>query len=393
MNEQQSKFSIDYMLVFLVILLAIISLVSLYTVQPTLPSKYEGYNFPLRQLQWYIAGSMIIVVTMLIDYDRFRKITWLIYPVGIIPLLMIFFRFPESLIVEFNNIARGVSFPLIGNIQPSEFMKVILILTIAHVIVKHNEKFIVHTVKSDLLLLLKIGLVAAPPMGLIALQPDLGSVLVLVSIVGCMILVSGIKWRVIFSMVAAGLLGVAGVIAAWALFPGTIGAFLEDSVFKHVRGRFYGWLNPDQYSESGFQLIKTMQAIGSGRFFGKGINNMEVYVPERHTDMILTAIGEQFGFIGISVLIIIYFLLIYRLLHIALSSNDQYGSYLVCGIIGMFTYQIFQNIGMSIQLLPITGLPLPFISYGGSSTLSYLSAIAIALNVHSRTKKYMFEED
>src|SRR5690625_3845035 len=123
------------------------------------------------------------------------------------------------------------------------------------------------------------------------------------------------------------------------------------------------------------------------------MSQIEVSVPEKHTDMIFSAICDQFGFIGVSILLLVYFLLIYRLLHIALSSNDLYGSYLVCGIIGMFTYQIFQNIGMSIQLLPITGLPLPFISYGGSSILTYMFAIAIALNVHSRTKKYMFEED
>lgn len=118
---------------------------------------------------------------------------------------------------------------------------------------------------------------------------------------------------------------------------------------------------------------------------------MEVYVPERHTDMIFTSIAEQFGFIGSSILLITFFLLIYRLIHIAILSNDKYGSYLVTGIIGMFAYQIFQNIGMSIQLLPITGLPLPFISYGGSSTLTYMLAIAIVLNVHSRTKTYMFD--
>src|SRR5690625_4498281 len=159
MSDQNQRFSIDYTLLFLVLLLGIISLLALYTVQPTLPAKYDGYNFPLRQLQWYIAGSIIIILTMLIDYDRFRKITWIIYPVGIIPLVMIFLRFPENLIVEFNKVARGISFPLLGNIQPSEFMKVILILTIAHVIVNHNEKYVERTIKSDLGLLVKIGLI------------------------------------------------------------------------------------------------------------------------------------------------------------------------------------------------------------------------------------------
>lgn len=227
-------------------------------------------------------------------------------------------------------------------------------------------------------------------MALIGIQPDLGSVLVLVSITACMILVSGIRWRIIGSVIlaAGGVIGLS--FAAWALFPGKIGTFLEESVFRHVKGRFYGWLYPDQYLGSGHQVKRSMSAIGSGQLSGKGISNIEVSVPEKHTDMIFSAIGEQFGFIGVSILLIVYFLLIYRLLHIALTCNDLFGSYLITGLIGMFTYQVFQNIGMSIQLLPITGLPLPFLSYGGSSVLTSMLGIAVALNVHSRTKHYMF---
>lgn len=392
MDNQNTKLKIDFSLLFLLFILASVSLFTLYTIQPTLPEKYNGFNFSLRQLQWYIIGGVVIIFTMVIDYDRFRKVTWIIYPLGIFPLIMIFLRFPSNLIVEFNNIARGISIPLLGDFQPSEFMKVFIILTLAHVMVSHNEKYLEHTLKNDLLLLAKIALIAAIPMGLIAIQPDLGSVLVLVAITCCMILVSGIQWRVILSVILTGLTGIGLTVIAWIFLPGKVSLFLEHSVFKHVKGRFYGWLDPEQYTESGFQLMRTMNAIGSGQLFGKGMNNMQVYVPEKHTDMIFTSIAEQFGFIGVCFLLITYFLLIYRLLHIALASNDLYGSYLVTGLIGMFTYQIFQNIGMSIQLLPITGLPLPFISYGGSSTLTYMLAIAIALNVHSRTKQYMFDE-
>src|SRR5699024_595929 len=286
MSEQNQKFTIDYTLLFLILLLAIISLLSLYTVQPTLPPKYEVLNFPIRHLQWNIAGSIIIIVTMLIDYDLFRKITWVIYLIGLVPLIMIFFRFTASVMVEFNDSVRGISFPVIGNIQPSEFMKVILILGIAHIIANHNEKYSERTVKSDLGLLIKIALISAIPMGLIAIQPDLGSVLVLVAITASMVLISGIQWRVIFSIIFSGM-GLIGIsVAAWAFFPGKISTFLEDSVFRHVRSRFYGWLNPEQYSDSGYQLTYTMRAIGSGRLFGKGINGMEVNVPEKHTDMI-----------------------------------------------------------------------------------------------------------
>lgn len=392
MKDRDKLPNIDYTLLIIVILLALTSLIALHTIQPTLPAKYDSFNFMLRQLQWYIAGGIIIFTTMFIDYDRFRKITWIIYPLGLIPLFMIFFRFPGNLMVEFNNIVRGISFPLLGNIQPSEFFKIVLILTIAHVMVNHNDKYIDRTMKTDFWLILKVIAIIIVPLGMIAVQPDLGSVLVLVAITTFMLFTSGIQWRVIFSIIISGL-GMIGIVAAaWFMFPGKVGTFLEESVFKHVKGRFYGWLDPDQYAESGLQLIYSLRAIGSGQLYGKGSNNMQVYVPEKHTDMIFTSIAEQFGFIGVSFLLILYFLLIYRLLQIALASNDPYGTYLVTGLIGMFTYQIFQNIGMSIQLLPITGLPLPFLSYGGSSTLTYMAAIAIAFNVHSRTKHYMFDE-
>lgn len=393
MNEHKSQFKMDYILLFLVLLLAVISIFTLYTITPYLPAKYSLINFPLKQIQWYIAGGVIIIVTMLIDYDRFQKITWILYIVGIIPLIMIALRFPPNLIHSFNNAYRGINIPVIGTLQPAEYFKIILTLTIAHIMIRHHEKYVIKTGTSDLLLLVKILLISAPPMGLIAIQPDLGSVLVLVFITACMILVSGISWRVIMAMIASAGAGIGILVGAWALFPGKIGTFLEETVFKHVTSRINGWLYPEEFSESGYQLIGAMRAIGSGQFYGKGISNMEVYVSERHTDMIFTAIAEQFGFIGVSAILIVYFLLIYRLIHIAMSSNDQYGSYIVTGIVGMFTYQIFQNIGMSIQLLPISGLPLPFLSYGGSSTMTYMLAIGIILNIHSRTKEYMFETD
>lgn len=393
MNEQKLTFKIDYILLFLVLLLAIVSIFTLYTVTPFLPEKYSPINFPLKQIQWFIAGSFIIFVVMLVDYDRFQKVTWIAYTLGIIPLIMIAIRFPPSWIDTFNNASRGIIFPVIGSIQPAEYFKIILILTIAHVMIRHHEKYINKTIKSDVWLLGKILLIAGPPMGMIATQPDLGSMLVLAAIVASLILVSGVSWKVISLAIASAIGSIGLLIAAWALFPGKIGTFLEESVFKHVTSRINGWLYPEVYLDSGRQLISSMQAIGSGQLFGKGISNIEVYVSEKHTDMIFTAIAEQFGFAGVSFVLTIYFLLIYRLIHIAMSSNDKYGSYIVTGLVGMFTYQIFQNIGMSIQLLPITGIPLPFLSYGGSSTMTYMLAIAIVLNVHSRTKEYMFEEE
>jgi len=392
--KNNERFQIDYSLISIVIILAIISIATLYTITPFLPSKYDIFNFPFLQLRWYIVGSIAIIFIMLIDYDRFRKFTWILYGLGLIPLLMIFFKnyIPGDLIEEFNGVARAVKLPVIGALQPAEFFKIILTMTLAHVVHTHNEKYIHRTVKSDIRLLSKIAVVALVPMGLIAVQPDLGSTLVLAFITASIVLVSGIQWRVLFSVIFAGILGIAALALLWVLSPGKLGEFLEESVFVHVKSRYYGWIYPEQYVDSAYQLILSKRAIGSGQLSGKGIMKIEVTdVPEQHTDMIFTAIAEQTGFIGVSILIVVFFLLIYRLINIAIKSNDQYGSFLVTGFIGMFTYQIFQNIGMSIQLLPITGIPLPFISYGGSSILTYMMAIGIALNVYSRTKTYMFD--
>lgn len=388
-----SKNNIDYTLITIILLLGIVSVFTIYTVEPTLPAIYSGMNFPEKQIIWYVGGSILIALIMLIDYDRFRQLTWILYGIGILMLLMLFFRFPGNIVHEVNGAYSWFKVPFLGTFQPAEIMKVILVLTLAHTMYSHHQKHLEQTIKSDLWLLGKMIAFCLPPMGLIAVQPDLGSFLVLAAIAGAMILVSGIRWKLIFTIAGIGF-GIIGlIVAAYFIFPDSVAVFLQESVFKHVSSRFYGWLNPEQYSDSGYQLIRAMMAIGSGQLFGKGIGMeaMQVDVPERHTDMIFTAVAEQFGFIGSSIVVTLFFLLLYRLIHIAIQSNDSYGSYIVTGFVGMFAYQIFQNIGMSIQLLPITGLPLPFLSYGGSSTLTYLIAIGIVLNIHSRTKKYMFE--
>lgn len=158
MNEQKTQLKFDYILLFLVLLLASISIFTLYTITPFLPAKYSLINFPLKQIQWYIAGGFIIFVIMLVDYDRFQKITWIAYFVGIIPLIMIAIKFPASLIDTYNNAARGIKFPVIGSIQPAEYFKIILIWTIALVMIRHHDKYINKTMKSDLWLLIKIML-------------------------------------------------------------------------------------------------------------------------------------------------------------------------------------------------------------------------------------------
>lgn len=385
--EKNTSSKIDYTLISIIILLAIISVFTLYTIQP-----YLIETFYIKQLIWYIGGSILIGIIMLVDYDRLRQVSWILYGFGVLMLVMLQLHFPPGIADEVNG-AWGWFDLGFFSFQPAEIVKVFLIIALAHLIVMHKEKFKESSTKNDIWLLTKIAITAAPPMLLIAIQPDLGSFLVLFSIVTCMVLVAGIRWRIIFSLIGIVLLVMGSVVFIYITSPEKIEKFAEDYNFEHVESRFTSWIDPDNNSQgNAYQLINTMRAIGSGQLTGKGIGGIQVsHIPERQTDMIFAAIAEQFGFIGSSVLLILFFILVYRLIHIGLQSNEPFGSYIVTGTIGMFTYQIFQNIGMSIGLMPITGLPLPFVSYGGSSTITYLIAIGIVLNIHYRTKVYMFD--
>ncbi|WP_058308125.1 FtsW/RodA/SpoVE family cell cycle protein [Gracilibacillus massiliensis] len=395
MSEKNSNTKLDYSLIMIIILLAIISIFTLYTLNPYLNQNPLYQNMYLKQIVWYIAGSMAIAVIMIFDYDRFRQVSWLLYGIGIISLVMLYFHFPPDIAHEVKGAWGWFKIPVLGTIQPAEFMKVFLIIFLAHVMTAHNEKYPEHTVKMDLWLLMKMAFFALIPIFFIAQQPDLGGVLVLSAITACMILVSGIKWRIILTIIGTGLTALITFVSLYLTNPETINEFLYDNDLDHVVTRFQGWLFPEQFSQDGaYQTLRAMQAIGSGQLSGKGTGTFEMAyrIPEYHTDYIFSAIAEQFGFFGSSILILIFFLLIYRLIFIALKSKDPFASYMVTGVIGMFSYQIFQNIGMSIQLLPVTGLPLPFISYGGSSTLTYMIAIGIVLSVFYRIKTYMFDE-
>jgi rod shape determining protein RodA len=387
-RDRLSQSKLDYNLLFILFLMAIVSAIAIHSAEATLPEKLQHVNFAYKQLQWYGIGAVVIALTMIIDYDRFFQIAWYLYGFGMLLLLGLELNVPGTVTIK--GATSWYALPG-GNFQPSELMKIFMIIVLGRVIINHREKYPEPTVKDDFRLLGKIALTVLPPLILLMKQPDLGMSMVFVAITGSLVLVSGIRWRIIFGIIFSGIAAAAILVFIFFQFPDFFHKYiLED----YQLNRFYGWLAPYEYSnEQGFQLIRSLLAIGSGELYGKGFGNIQVYLPEAHTDFIFGIIAEQFGFIGASVVISLFFLLIYRMVHIALESNDLYGSYLCAGVIGMITFQVFQNVGMTIGLLPITGLPLPFISYGGSSLATYMLAIGLVLNVHSRTKKFMFSTE
>jgi rod shape determining protein RodA len=388
-QEKTPQQKLDYNLLFILFLMAIVSAIAIHSAQPSLPAKLQNINFAQKQLMWYGIGAFVIAVTMIIDYDRFFQISWYLYGFGMLLLLGLELNVPGTVTIK--GATSWYSFPGIGNFQPSELMKIFMIIVLSRIIVNHREKYTDPTIEDDFKLLGKMILATAPPLLLLMKQPDLGMSMVFTAILGSLILVSGIRWRIIFGIIFSGVFAAATLVFIFFKFPD----FFHKYILKEYQlDRFYGWLAPYEYSnEQGFQLIRSLLAIGSGELYGKGYKNLDVYLPEAHTDFIFGIIAEQFGFIGASIVISLFFLLVYRMIHIALESHDIFGSYLCAGVIGMITFQVFQNIGMTIGLLPITGLPLPFISYGGSSLATYMIAIGLVLNVRSRTKKFMFSSD
>lgn len=389
-TDKSPQQRIDYTLIFIMFLLAIVSSIAIDSAEATLPPVLQNINFSMRQIQWYVIGTVAVVITMLIDYDRFKQLAWYLYGFGML-LLLGLEVLPSPIAQTIKGATSWYQLGPLGNFQPSELMKIILIIVLSKIISEHRESYPKNTLSDDFLLIGKLIATTAPPILLLIRQPDMGMTMVFCAIIASLLLVSGIKWGIILTAVISALLAIGSFVLIFIKFP--------DFLLKYIlRGeayqldRFYGWLNPYEYSgEQGFQLVKSLLAIGSGQLNGKGYQNLEVYLPEAHTDFIFAVISEQFGFIGGSIVLSLFFLLIYRMIHISLESNDPFGSYLCTGIVGMITFQVFQNVGMTIGLLPITGLPLPFVSYGGSSLATYMVAIGIILNVRSRTRTYMFD--
>ncbi|MDM5153850.1 FtsW/RodA/SpoVE family cell cycle protein [Bacillus sp. DX1.1] len=386
MKDKNSQYRIDYVLLLILLTIAIVSCFAIASAQPSLPAYLQQVNFVFKQIQWYVIGSIAIIAVMIIDFDRYKQIAWYLYGFAMLLLLGLEFKIPGAKTIK--GATAWYELPGIGNFQPSEIMKLFLILVVGRIIVNHNEKYPFRTPREDLILLGKIFGASLPPLLLIAKEPDLGNTMVISAMLAAMILVSGIRWRFIFGL--AGLVTAAGSTLTYIYFAHT--AFFKEHILKEYQlDRFYGWLAPYEYETQGYQLRQAVLATGSGELHGKGWENGQVYFPEPHTDFIFTNIAEQFGFLGASVVISLFFLLIYRMIHISLESNDPFGSYICAGTIGMFTFQVFQNIGMTIGLLPITGITLPLMSYGGSSLLTYMIAIGFVLNVRSRTKTFMFD--
>ncbi|MCK4666466.1 rod shape-determining protein RodA [Candidatus Dependentiae bacterium] len=397
----------------------------------------------VKQLIWIILGMILIAVLSQIDYEIFRKLSWIFYFIIVLTLIFVLFKGGES--------RRWINLNMI-KLQPSEFMKLPFIMVISAYISKRTVLSTQPSILEELKVLAVTGILTVIPVFLIIIEPDLGSSLIFPFILIAILYVADININILFVIIflcfSVGLslvfeilwleeitdispfimriiliikehlgmflslllillmvilisiiinfLGLkvnyAAIIFIWLIF--AIGFILGNKmggfIKPYQRARIMTFVKPGFDSKgSGWNVLQSKIAVGSGMTRGKGFlkgtQHRFRFLPERHTDFIFSVIGEEFGFIGSGILIILYISLIIQIFLIAYYANSVFGKLLASGILFLFLFHIIENIGMAVGMLPVTGLPLPLVSYGGSSFLVFSAAMGILLNISKQS--------
>lgn len=324
-------------------------------------------GFVWRQVLAFGLGGVAMVITAMLDYRWIRGLAPLLYGLSAVLLVVVLHPSVGTLV---NGSRRWIN---VGgfNLQPSELSKIAIIIAVAALLYERGGEPTVRTLLACLAL-------AGLPAGLIFLEPDLGSAIVVVWLLFVMFLVGGLPLRWLAGLVVGGV----GAVAY---------AFIGGHIQPYQQERLTAFLDQGNAAQAGdalYQLNQSMIAIGSGQLAGQGFRqgtqNAAAFIPENHTDFIFTVVGEEFGFVGSLVLLGLFALLLWRGLRIAMIAKDLFGTIVASAIVGLLGLQVFVNIGMTIGIAPITGIPLPFVSYGGTSLIMWFALIGLLLNIHMR---------
>ena len=376
---------VDYSLILPVFCLLVIGVVAIYI---AVSHDYPNNVWPIlgQQLAWIALGIIFSFVVMFFNTKFLWQSTPYLYGLGLALMVLPLVFYNPSLVAA-TGAKNWVSIGGYTLFQPSEFMKISYILMLAYVIVTFTKKYKdkARTIGLDFLLILWMIVFTIPVLVLLALQSDLGTAMVFVAIFAGLVLLSGVSWKIIIPVFVTVVLAITGFLAIFITKDGR--AFMHQlGMPTYQINRILAWLNPFDYAQTTtYQQAQGQIAIGSGGVFGQGFNVSNLLIPVRESDMIFTVIAEDFGFIGSVVVIALYLLLIYRMLKITLKSNNQFYTYISTGFIMMLLFHIFENIGAVTGLLPLTGIPLPFISQGGSAIISNLIGIGLLLSMSYQT--------
>ena len=361
----------DFILVFMVIALSIVGIMAINSADPSSSNK---------QISGLIFGVVMMVFISLLDYVYIIKLYILFYIINAVLLALVLSPLGSST----NGAQRWVS--LFGiTFQPSESAKILLILFYAQFIMKYKDR-----IKSFGFILICLALLALP-LGLIAGQPDLSTCIMLMAIFSTIVFVAGISWKIVIAVLSVSIPSVLFVI---------YNAVQGESSILHdyQQRRILAWLHPEDYANSeAYQTLNSMMAIGSGQLYGKGYNTNEIssvlnggFISESPTDFIFTVIGEELGFIGACIVIGLVLAISLDCFLISMRAKDKAGEIIAAGVGAWIGFQGFINIGVATGVIPNTGIPLPFVSYGLTSLLSSFMGIGFVLNVRLQSNKYIF---
>jgi len=388
-TQTKKQFFLDRGLLFLLIAMALFSLVAIYCAEPLMTSSVRSGNPPLKQAIWYCAGFIMIYILFKFGTDRLFTGAKVFYWILIVLLAILLvdrylFNLPDMLIRPVNGTTAWYQIPKLGTFQPSEFMKVILIILVANTIDEHNKNKTEISIASDIELFIKVLKIITLPLILILLQPDTGIPIIIVISILLMLSLSGIHKGWVYAGTLILIVGFFGIIYLYYNYPHILNELLGGG---YRLRRFYGWLDAEKYSTSdGMQLYTALLTIGASGLTGLGLRTKVIGILEPHTDFIFAVIAQNFGFLGTMSVVLLSLLLDFKLLSIARRHDDPRCRAMVAGMIGMLLFQQIQNMGMVVGLLPITGITLPFISYGGSSMLSYMIPLAVVFTMSSENK-------
>lgn len=328
----------------------------------------DRYWFVARQGVFAIINIVIAAFLMNFDYKTLQGYGNKLYVLNLIMLLAVMFVGQSALGAQ-----RWISIGPIS-IQPSEFAKLIMIISLAGMIEPRVGKL--NTLRD----LAPVALYLGVPFLLVLKQPDLGTSLVFMAIFFGMIYAAGINKKLLMGIFGAGI----------AMMP-VLWHFMKD----YQKMRIMVFINPNvDPLGSGYHIIQSKIAIGSGMLFGKGLfqgtQSQLNFLPENHTDFIFAVVGEELGFIGVVFLLSLYLIVLWRGIRIALDASDTFGRLLAVGVVSMLAFHVLVNVGMTLGIMPVTGIPLPLMSYGVSSLTTNIMAIAILLNINQRKQKLVF---
>lgn len=366
MRRQELK-NIEWTILICAIVLAGIGLVALYSV-----SYNSDFSELKKQAIWLGISLVAMSIVIFIDYEVIAKVSPIWYVLFCVLLVGVLFTVPIDGASRWFNLG---SFTF----QPAEFSKVFVILCTAYVMSRIQENGMNRINKIGWLLL--VLLVAALPIALVIKEPDHGTAMAYIMAILFMLFAAGIDKKYVITVIVIGAISV----------PLLYNYVLPD----YAKTRIDVFLNPELDPRgSGYNIIQSKLAVGAGELMGMGLlqgNQTQLgYLYPKTTDFIFAAIGEELGFITTALIVILYVFLITKAIYVAKTARDNLGSYIAAGIAGMFFFHMAENIGMTIGLLPISGIPLPFISYGGSSLITSFVCVGLLLNISSKRQKTIF---